>query len=126
MSNVILIVDDSATIRASVTHTLSQAGYEVHQADNGESGMNSLKELSGGGKLVSMIISDVNMPVMDGITFIRELKADPAFKFTPVLMLTTESQETKKQEGKAAGAAGWLVKPFEPSTLVGVVRKFVR
>ncbi len=126
MSNVILIVDDSATIRASVTHTLSQAGYEVHQADNGESGMNSLKELNSGGKLVSMIISDVNMPVMDGITFIRELKADPTFKFTPVLMLTTESQETKKQEGKAAGAAGWLVKPFEPDTLVGVVRKFVR
>jgi two-component system chemotaxis response regulator CheY len=126
MSSIILIVDDSATIRASVKHTLAGAGYEVAQAMHGKAGLEVLQQLSGSGKSVGMIISDVNMPVMDGITFIRELKADPAMKFTPVLVLTTESQDSKKQEGKAAGAAGWLVKPFEPETLLGVVRKFVR
>ncbi|MDH5527890.1 MAG: response regulator [Nitrospirota bacterium] len=126
MSGVILIVDDSATIRASVKNTLDQAGYEVYQAMNGQAGLESLKQLNGQGKTVSMIISDVNMPVMDGITFIRELKKNLSYKFTPVLVLTTESQDSKKIEGKEAGAAGWLVKPFEPDTLVGVVRKFVR
>lgn len=126
MSSVILIVDDSATIRASVKHTLESGGYEVHQAMNGAAGLESLKQIAGTGKQVSMIISDVNMPVMDGITFIRELKQDPKYKFTPVLVLTTESQESKKLEGKEAGAAGWLVKPFEPETLIGVVKKFVR
>ncbi|MDH4228296.1 MAG: response regulator [Nitrospirota bacterium] len=126
MSGVILIVDDSATIRASVKNTLDQAGYEVFQAMNGQAGLESLKQLSGQGKMVSMIISDVNMPVMDGITFIKELKQNPNYKFTPVLVLTTESQTSKKQEGKEAGAAGWLVKPFEPEALVGVVRKFIR
>ena len=119
-------MDDSATIRASVKHTLAGAGYEVAQAMNGQVGLEILQQLSGSGKTVGMIISDVNMPVMDGLTFIRQLKADPAMKFTPVLVLTTESQDSKKQEGKAAGAAGWLVKPFEPETLLGVVRKFVR
>ncbi|MFQ5509391.1 MAG: response regulator [Leptospirillia bacterium] len=126
MSGVILIVDDSATIRASVKHTLDQGGYEVHQAGHGQAGLDSLKQLTASGTEVNMIISDVNMPVMDGLTFIKELKQDPAYKFTPVLMLTTESQESKKAEGKAAGAAGWLVKPFEPDTLLGVVKKFVK
>lgn len=126
MSGVILIVDDSATIRASVKNTLDSAGYEVYQAMNGQAGLESLKQLNGQGKTVNMIISDVNMPVMDGITFIKELKKNTSYKFTPVLVLTTESQDSKKIEGKEAGAAGWLVKPFEPETLVGVVRKFVR
>lgn len=126
MSNTILIVDDSATIRASVKHTLVTAGFEVLQAMNGQVGLEVLQQCFGTGRKVDMIISDVNMPVMDGITFIKQLKADPAMKFTPVLVLTTESQDSKKQEGKAAGAAGWLVKPFEPETLLGVVRKFVR
>lgn len=126
MSNVILIVDDSATIRATVKHTLTQAGYDVRQANDGQDGLNQLKTLSGTGTRVAMIISDVNMPIMDGLTFIRNLKSDATYKFTPVLVLTTESQDSRKEEGKAAGAAGWLVKPFEPNTLVGVVRKFVR
>jgi two-component system chemotaxis response regulator CheY len=126
VSNLILIVDDSATIRASLKHTLVQAGYEVHQANDGQDGLVQLKALTGGGSKVSMVISDVNMPNMDGITFIKQMKTDAQYKFTPVLVLTTESQDSKKAEGKAAGAAGWLVKPFDPETLVGVVRKFVR
>ncbi len=126
MSNVILIVDDSATIRASVKHTLVQAGYDVEQANDGQHGLDTLKNLSGSGKKVSMVISDVNMPVMDGLTFIRNMKSDTAYKFTPVLVLTTENQDSIKAQGKEAGAAGWLVKPFDPETLVGVVRKFVR
>jgi two-component system chemotaxis response regulator CheY len=126
MSSVILIVDDSATIRASVKATLDQEGYEVHQAMNGQAGLDSLKQLSSAGTKVNMIISDVNMPVMDGITFIKNVKQDPTHKFIPVLILTTESQDSKKSEGKDAGAAGWLVKPFDPATLIGVVKKFVK
>ena len=126
MSDVVVIVDDSATIRASIKHTLVQAGYEVHQAFNGQMALDLTKKLTAEDVRIGLIISDVNMPIMDGLTFIRQLKQDPAFKFTPVLVLTTENQDSKKQEGKAAGAAGWLVKPFQPETLVGVVRKFVR
>jgi len=126
VSNVILIVDDSATIRASLKHTLDQAGYEVHQANDGQHGLKQLNELTSSGNKVSMVISDVNMPNMDGITMVKQMKSNPQHKFTPVLMLTTESQDSMKMQGKAAGAAGWLVKPFDPATLVGVVRKFVR
>lgn len=126
MSSVILIVDDSATIRASLKYALDQAGYEVHQANDGKQGLAQLKKLTDGGIKVNMVISDVNMPNMDGITMIKQMKSDAKHKFTPVLVLTTESQDSIKMEGKAAGAAGWLVKPFDPATLVGVIRKFVR
>lgn len=125
MSKYILVVDDSATLRASVNYTLKEAGFETLNAVNGKDGLDKLQAAMAEGKHVSMIISDINMPVMDGITFIKEVKKTP-YKFTPILVLTTESQEEKKLEGKRAGASGWLVKPFKPEQLVYVTKKFVR
>ncbi len=122
----VLIVDDSATLRASVKFSLSEAGYAVEEAVDGKDALRKLQELQTRGGQVSLIISDINMPNMDGITFIREAKQMPPFKFIPVLILTTESQDSKKMEGKEAGAAGWLVKPFSNDQLIGVVKKFVR
>ena len=118
MGKTILIVDDSATIRQVVGMTLKGAGYEVMEACDGK---DALKKLDG--KKINLIISDVNMPNMDGITFVKEAKKLASYKFTPVIMLTTESQGDKKQEGKNAGATGWIVKPFTPEQLVGVVNK---
>ncbi|HPY14537.1 MAG TPA: response regulator [bacterium] len=125
MNKTILIVDDSATLRASVNFVLTDAGYNVLQAKNGEEGLAKLLENKRTGEKVDMIISDINMPVMDGITFIKEVKKGD-FRFIPILILTTESENSKKMEGKAAGASGWLVKPFKPEQLVWVVKKFVR
>ncbi|HNW16376.1 MAG TPA: response regulator [bacterium] len=125
MNKTILIVDDSATLRASVNFVLTDAGYSVIQAKNGEEGLAKLLENKRAGEKVDMIISDINMPVMDGITFIKEVKKGD-FRFIPILILTTESENSKKMEGKAAGASGWLVKPFKPEQLVWVVKKFVR
>ncbi|HOB71969.1 MAG TPA: response regulator [bacterium] len=125
MNKTILIVDDSATLRASVNFVLTDAGYSVIQAKNGEEGLAKLLENKRTGEKVDMIISDINMPVMDGITFIKEVKKGD-FRFIPILILTTESENSKKMEGKAAGASGWLVKPFKPEQLVWVVKKFVR
>ena len=125
MSKTILIVDDSATLRASVNFVLTDAGYEVLQAKEGKDGLEKLEECKRSGRKISMIISDINMPVMDGITFIREVKKGD-FRFVPILILTTESENAKKMEGKAAGASGWLVKPFKPEQLLWVVKKFVR
>lgn len=122
----VLIVDDSATLRASVKFSLSEAGYTVEEAINGSDALRKLQELQTKGSQVSLIISDINMPTMDGITFIKEAKKLPSLKFIPVLILTTESQDSKKMEGKNAGAAGWLVKPFSNDQLIGVVKKFVR
>jgi len=113
MSKIILVVDDSATLRMSVEMTLQSAGYEVVHAVNGQE------------PPPAMIISDINMPVMDGITFIKEVKKTP-FRYLPILVLTTEREDSKKLEGKKAGASGWLVKPFKPETLLAVVRKFTR
>ncbi|MDP2210413.1 MAG: response regulator [Candidatus Aquicultor sp.] len=126
MDRSVLVVDDSATLRASVKFTLSEAGYAVEEAINGKDALQKLQQLKTRGVQISLIISDINMPEMDGITFVQEVKKDSAHRFIPVLILTTESQETKKMEGKNAGAAGWLVKPFNNDQLVGVVRKFVR
>lgn len=126
MSKCILIVDDSNTIRASVQYTLQKEQYQVEVAVDGQDGLAKLAALEKQGKRPAMIISDVNMPRMDGITFIKEVKKQAAFKFVPILVLTTESQDQKKMEGKAAGASGWLVKPFSPDQLIGVVKKFVR
>lgn len=125
MNKTILIVDDSATLRASVNFVLTDAGFEIIQAKNGEEGLDKLEESKRLGIKVDMIISDINMPVMDGITFIKEVKKGD-FRFVPILILTTESENAKKMEGKAAGASGWLVKPFKPEQLVWVVKKFVR
>jgi two-component system chemotaxis response regulator CheY len=121
----ILIVDDSPTLRASAQFTLEAEGHAVIQAETGQAGLSALESLSGsdGGDL-KMIITDVNMPEMDGITFIRKVK-ETQFKYLPILVMTTESQDDKKKEGKEAGAAGWLVKPFKPEQLTEVVSRFV-
>jgi two-component system chemotaxis response regulator CheY len=121
----VLVVDDSATLRVSVNYTLKEAGFDAINAANGKDGLDKLQQAMNEGKHVAMIISDINMPVMDGITFIKEVKKTP-FKYTPILVLTTESQEDKKMEGKKAGASGWLVKPFKPEQLIYVTKKFVR
>ncbi|AZO93272.1 response regulator [Halocella sp. SP3-1] len=126
MAKYILIVDDSKTVRASVTYTLKKVGYEVVEAVNGQDGVDILKKLSADNRRPSMIITDVNMPLMDGISFIKEVKRDSSLKFVPIIVLTTESQKAMKLEGKKAGAAGWLVKPFKPEQLEQLARKFVR
>jgi two-component system chemotaxis response regulator CheY len=125
MKKKILVVDDSATLRASVNYTLKSAGFETINAVNGADGLEKLTEAHKQGDEIGMIISDINMPVMDGITFIKEVKKTP-FKFLPILVLTTESQDDMKLKGKQAGASGWLVKPFKPEQLVYVTKKFMR
>ncbi|MGE4497040.1 MAG: response regulator [Deferribacterales bacterium] len=118
MGKVILSVDDSASIRQMVKFTLTKEGYEVIEASDGTDALSKTA-----GKKIDMVVTDLNMPNMDGITLIKELRKQAAFKFIPIIMLTTESQDSKKQEGKAAGATGWIVKPFKPEQLLGVVKK---
>ena len=118
MSKTVLIVDDSASLRQVVSLSLKGAGYQVIEACDGRDALGKL-----GGQKVHLIISDVNMPNMDGIAFVREVKKNPSYKFTPVIMLTTESQEAKKAEGRAAGARAWITKPFQPSQLVDAVNR---
>ncbi len=120
MAKTIMIVDDSASLRQVVKMSLKKAGYEVLEAKDGKDALDKLS-----GKKVNLIISDLNMPVMDGITFIKELKKNPSHKFTPVMMLTTESQKSKMMEGKAAGAKAWLVKPFKPEQLMAAINKLI-
>ena len=120
MGKTILIVDDSATIRQVVGMTLKGAGYEVMEASDGK---DALKKLDG--KKINLIISDVNMPNMDGITFVKEAKKLASYKFTPIIMMTTESQDSKKQEGQAAGAKAWVVKPFQPEQMLAAVAKLI-
>jgi two-component system chemotaxis response regulator CheY len=103
-----------------VAYTLAQAGFNVLEGGNGQEGLDKLA-----GQKVALIITDLNMPVMDGIEFIKQVRAKPPYKFTPVLMLTTETTDAKKQAGKAAGATGWLVKPFNPQNLLQVIAKVV-
>jgi len=116
----ILIVDDSASVRQVVGITLRQAGYDVIEGNDGKDALSKLK-----GQKVHLIISDVNMPNMDGISLVKAVKQLPAYKFTPIVMLTTESQEAKKRQGQEAGAKAWIVKPFKPDQLLGVVQKLV-
>jgi two-component system chemotaxis response regulator CheY len=120
MAKTIMIVDDSASLRQVVAISLRGAGYEVIE---GCDGVDALEKLTG--SKVHLVISDVNMPNMDGLTLLKAIKQLPAYKFTPVLMLTTESQESKKQEGQAAGAKAWMLKPFNPTQLLAVVGKLV-
>jgi two-component system chemotaxis response regulator CheY len=108
-------------MRQMVTFTMKEAGYDVIEGSNGQEALDRVK-----GKSVNLVITDLNMPVMDGMSMIRTLRGIPEFKFTPILMLTTESQQEKKAEGKAAGATGWIVKPFNPEQLLQVVGKVVR
>jgi two-component system chemotaxis response regulator CheY len=120
MSKTIMIVDDSASLRQVVGIALRGAGYEVLEGSDGKDALSKLK-----GQKVHLIISDVNMPNMDGITFVKAVKQMPAYKFTPVVMLTTESTDNKKKEGQEAGAKAWVVKPFKPEQMIGVVQKLV-
>jgi two-component system, chemotaxis family, chemotaxis protein CheY len=121
MSKRILTVDDSSSIRQMVGFTLKQSGYEVIEACDGVDALEKVK-----GAPVSMALVDLNMPRMDGITLIKHLRADAAHRFIPIVMLTTESQQEKKMEGKSAGATGWIVKPFKPDQLISVVQKVLR
>jgi len=122
MSKVIMTVDDSVSIRQMVSFTLKKEGYDVLEAVDG---MDALKKLNGE-NAVHMIITDLNMPNMDGIELIRNVRANARYKFIPIIMLTTESQDERKQAGKAAGATGWIVKPFNPEQLIGVIKKVLK
>ena len=120
MGKTIMTVDDSASVRQMVSFTLNSAGYEVLEACDGKDALAKLN-----GDKVNMIITDLNMPNMDGIDLIRNVRGDSGYKFVPIVMLTTESQAEKKLAGKEAGATGWIVKPFKPEQLVAVVKKLL-
>lgn len=121
MAKTVLIVDDSASLRTVVKMALVRAGYEVIEAGDGQE---ALAQLDKAGK-VHLIVSDVNMPNMDGITFVTQVKQHARHKFTPVVMLTTEGQDAKKEQGRAAGAKAWIVKPFNPPQLLDAVSKLI-
>ncbi len=118
MPKIIMTADDSASVRQMVGFTLKDAGYDVVEAVDGRDALNKLN-----GSNVNMLITDLNMPNMNGIELIEQARAQKQFKFMPIVMLTTESQDSMKQQGKAAGATGWIVKPFKPEQLVAVVKK---
>lgn len=120
MSKTVLVVDDSPSVRMVVGIALRGAGYTVLEASDGRDGLTKLD-----GQKIHLVISDVNMPNMDGISFVKQLKALPAYRFTPVVMLTTESDEAKKREGQAAGAKAWVVKPFQPAQMLAAVARLV-
>ena len=120
MSKTVLIVDDSSSLRQVVSITLKGAGYSVLEACDGKDALSKLD-----GQKVHLIISDVNMPNMDGITFVAEAKKLAAYKFTPIIMLTTEAGASKKQAGQAAGAKAWIVKPFQPAQMLAAVSKLI-
>ena len=116
----ILLVDDSASVRKVAGIALTSAGYSVLEASNGQEALGKLN-----GDKIHLIISDVNMPVMDGIAFLKEVKRHPSYRFTPVIMLTTEAGDDMKQAGRAAGAKAWIVKPFQPQSMLDAVSKLI-
>ena len=120
MSKTIMIVDDSSSMRSVISMALKGAGYATLEACDGKDALAKLT-----GQKINLIISDVNMPNMDGITFVKEVKKLANYKFTPIIMLTTESQEGKKKEGQAAGAKAWVVKPFQPAQMLEAVAKLI-
>ena len=120
MAKTVMVVDDSASLRQVVGIALKGAGYDVLEGCDGQDALNKLT-----GQKVHLIISDVNMPNMDGISFVKAVKQMPNYKFTPIIMLTTESQETTKQQGQAAGAKAWVVKPFKPEQMLDAVSKLI-
>jgi two-component system chemotaxis response regulator CheY len=121
MPKTIMTIDDSPSLRQMVAFTLRNAGFDVIEAADGHAALAKASETP-----VNMFITDLHMPTMDGIELIRRLRALPQFKFVPILLLTTDSQPEKKLEGKAAGATGWIVKPFQPEQLLAVVNKVIR
>ena len=121
MAKTILAVDDSASIRQMVSFTLKSAGYDVVEAVDGQDGLDKAKSRS-----VNLVLTDQNMPRLDGIGLTKKLREQPKFKTTPILILTTESSDQMKQAGRAAGATGWLVKPFDPVRLIEVIQKVIR
>ncbi|MDH4284043.1 MAG: response regulator [Gallionellaceae bacterium] len=120
MGKTIMVVDDSASLRQVVGIALKGAGYDVIEAGDGKEALDKLN-----GQKIHLIISDVNMPNMDGITFVTEAKKRADYKFTPIIMLTTESGESKKSAGQAAGAKAWVVKPFQPAQMLAAVSKLI-
>lgn len=120
MAKTVMIVDDSISIRQVVGLTLRGAGYDVIEGSNGRDALAKL-----GGQKVNLIVSDVNMPEMNGIEFVKAVKAQPEYRFLPIIMLTTESGDEKKREGQAAGARAWVVKPFKPEVLLNAVQKLI-
>jgi two-component system chemotaxis response regulator CheY len=120
MAKTVMVVDDSASLRQVVGIALKGAGYDVLEGCDGQDALSKLT-----GQKVHLIISDVNMPNMDGISFVKAVKQLPNYKFTPVIMLTTESQESTKQQGQAAGAKAWVVKPFKPEQMLDAVSKLI-
>lgn len=120
MAKTIMVVDDSASLRQVVSIALKGAGFDVIEGCDGKDALSKIN-----GQKIHLIISDVNMPNMDGITFVKEVKKMANYKFIPIIMLTTESQEAKKQEGQAAGAKAWVVKPFQPAQMLAAVSKLI-
>lgn len=118
MAKTILVIDDSASLRMLVKMTLKDAGYDVLEADDG---LTALKVLDG--RKINLAVCDVNMPGLDGISFLTQARQKPAYRFLPVIMLTTETQQAKKDAGKAAGARAWITKPFSPPQLLDAVGK---
>ena len=119
MAKTVLVVDDSPTMRQMVAFTLTSAGCQVVEAGNGKEAVGKVN----GGAKPDLVVTDLNMPEMDGITLIKEIRKMPALKFTPILMLTTEASDDKKKAGQAAGATGWIVKPFNPEQMMAVIKK---
>jgi len=120
MTKTILTVDDSTSVRQMVSFTLKEAGYDVIEACDGKDALTKINN-----KAIHLIITDLNMPIMDGIELIKKVRLMAAFRFIPIIMLTTESQNEKKMEGKQAGATGWIVKPFKQEQLLAVVKKVI-
>ena len=114
----IMTVDDSASVRMMVSFTLSELGFDIVEAVDGNDALRKIEK-----KRIDMLITDINMPGLDGIGLVRKIRENPSYRFIPIIILTTESEALKKQEGRAAGATGWIVKPFKPEQLVSAVKK---
>jgi two-component system, chemotaxis family, chemotaxis protein CheY len=124
MNKCIMVVDDSATIRVSVSLVLKEFGMPVEEAENGAEALKKMQNIKNAGREVALYITDVNMPVMDGITFVKELRKQDTF--SPILMLTTESGKSKIDEGREAGVSGWIIKPFKTEQFISAVRKLIK
>lgn len=124
MNKYIMVIDDSPTIRVSVELALKQLGFPIRQAENGKDALDKIAEIKNSGDEIVLCLSDINMPVLNGIEFITEFRGTD--KFTPVIVLTTEAEKDIIQKGKDAGASGWIIKPFQADDLINVVKRFVK